>query len=191
VREAAEPARPAWLEIKSTRTARDLLWKYSGPHQRFDFRSSVMKKIALVVALPFVFWLGCPWQSDARQGTQLAKLMMAKLDNSKKLLEGIALADFNRISTSAEELLQLSRKAEWFVFKTPKFELFTNEFQRAAENVITKAKAKNIDGATLAYFELTMSCVRCHQYVREVRDARLAPAVGDVNRLAFHEGNKP
>ena len=34
-----------------------------------------------------------------------------------------------------------------------------------------KAKAKNIEGVTLAYFEMTMSCVRCHTYVREIRDA--------------------
>jgi cytochrome c556 len=49
----------------------------------------------------------------------------------------------------------------------------SNEFRRAAEKIIDKAKAKNIDGVTLAYFEMTMSCVRCHEYVREVRDVSL------------------
>ena len=29
------------------------------------------------------------------------------------------------------------------------------------------AKAKNIDGATLAYVQLTVNCVNCHKYVRE------------------------
>jgi hypothetical protein len=66
------------------------------------------------------------------------------------------------------------------VYKTPKYELQSNEFRRAAENVVAKAKLRNIDGVTLAYFELTMSCVRCHGYVREIRDARLpgGPVVG-------------
>jgi hypothetical protein len=57
--------------------------------------------------------------------------------------------------------------------KTPRYEMHSNEFQRAAETLIRKAKDKNIDGTSLAFFEMTMSCVRCHQYVREIRDARL------------------
>jgi hypothetical protein len=39
----------------------------------------------------------------------------------------------------------------------------SNEFCRAAEKVILKARAKNIDGMTLASFEMIMSCVRCHE----------------------------
>ena len=30
-----------------------------------------------------------------------------------------------------------------------------------------KAKAKNLDGATLAYVRLTMNCIECHKYVRD------------------------
>ena len=134
-----------------------------------------MKKYGIIFALAGGLIFTCPWNTSGQQGGILAKLMGEKLNNSKKVLGGIALADFNRISTSAEELLQISRKAEWFVFKTPKFELYTNEFRRSAENIISKAKDKNLDGVTLSYFELTMSCVRCHQYVREVREARVRP----------------
>ena len=91
---------------------------------------------------------------------------------SEDVLEGIARGDFKKVGGSAEKLIQLSKTAEWFVFKTPRFELHSNEFRRAAETIVDKAKQKNLDGVTLAYFDLTMSCVRCHQYVRDVRDAR-------------------
>jgi hypothetical protein len=41
---------------------------------------------------------------------------------------------------------------------------------------VKKAKDKNIDGVALAYVDVTLSCVRCHEYVREHRrDARLDP----------------
>ncbi len=113
------------------------------------------------------------WTGSAQQKSTLNKIMVEKLDNSKKILEGIALADFNKISRAGEKLIQLSKTAEWVVINTPRFELHSNEFRRAAETMIQKAEAKNLDGVTLAYFDLTMSCVRCHQYVREVRDARL------------------
>ena len=109
---------------------------------------------------------------DAFAQTQLQQLMARKLQCAQKLLEGIALSDFDKTSRQAEELLQLANRAEWLAYKTARYELHSNEFRRAAETIIQKSKAKNIDGVTLAYMDLTMSCVRCHQYVREVRDAR-------------------
>jgi cytochrome c556 len=98
--------------------------------------------------------------------------MTRKLQCAQKLLEGIALSDFDMTARNAEELMQLANRAEWAAYKTARYELHSNEFRRAAETIIQKSKAKNIDGVTLAYMDLTMSCVRCHQYVREVRDAR-------------------
>jgi len=130
-------------------------------------------KSLIALALCFAGLLGVPWTGSAQKASNLNKLMLEKLDNSKMLLEGIALGDFNKIRRSADTLIQLSKTEEWFVFKTPRYELHSNEFRRAAENIVQKARDKSLDGATLAYFELTMSCVRCHQYVREVRDARL------------------
>jgi hypothetical protein len=130
----------------------------------------------ITFAVCFSLVLGLPWTGAAqKQPGSLHKLMMEKLDKSKLLLEGIAMSDFDKISSSADALIQLSKTAEWFVFRTPRYELHSNEFRRAAENIMQKSKDKNLDGVTLAYFDLTMTCVRCHQYVREVRDAR-APA---------------
>ena len=129
------------------------------------------KLVAMFVCFAIV--LGTPWTSTAQnKPSNLNKLMLEKLTSSKVLLEGIALADFHKISGSADKLIQLSKTAEWFVFKTPRYELHSNEFRRAAENIVQKANDKNLDGVTLAYFDLTMACVRCHRYVREVRDAR-------------------
>lgn len=132
----------------------------------------------IVIALGLGLLVGTPWTSSAQRPGGLTKFMIEKLDNSKKLLEGIATSDFNKISSSAERLIQLSKTAEWFVHKTPRYEVHSNEFRRAAEGIIQKSKEKNLDGVTLAYFDLTMQCVRCHQYVREVRDAR-APRSSD------------
>jgi hypothetical protein len=131
-----------------------------------------MRKVT-AIALAWCLLVGAPWTPGTSSAQkQVANLMVEKLDNSKKLLEGIALSDFNKISTSAEKLIQLSKTAEWFVYKTPRYEMHSNEFRRAAETILQKSREKNLDGVTLAYFDLTMQCVRCHQHVREVRDAR-------------------
>lgn len=144
-----------------------------------------MKK-AILVCLFVALVVGCPWPSLARQqrGGDLGKLMQDKLNSSKALFEGIALADYNKISSSADKLIQISKTAEWIVFKTPKYELYTNEFRRAAEAISQKARNKNLDGVALAYFDMTMSCIRCHQYVREIREARL-PLQPDLTPVAL------
>jgi hypothetical protein len=132
-----------------------------------------MKRILAVGVVTFMMLgISAPPPTSA-QGKQAGTLMTQKLKNSQKLLEGIALADFKKVISSADELIQLSKTAEWRVHTTPRYELYSNEFRRAAETLIQKAQNKNIDGTTLAFFEMTMSCVRCHQYVREIRDARL------------------
>jgi hypothetical protein len=122
-----------------------------------------------------VLFLGLVGQAPAPSqttGKKVEKLMAAKLKHSQILLEGIAIGDFKKIAASAEELLELTKTEEWLMHKTPRYQMHSNEFQRAAETLIRKAKDKNIDGTTLAFFDMTMSCVRCHQHVREIRDAR-------------------
>jgi hypothetical protein len=98
--------------------------------------------------------------------------MRQKLHHSQKVLEGLATANFPMISRSAEELIQLTKSEEWHVLRTARYQLFSNEFRRTAEDLVAKAESKNLDGAALAYVEMTLSCVRCHRYVREVREAR-------------------
>ena len=109
-------------------------------------------------------------------------LMAAKLKESQTLLEGLTLNDLAKVQASAEKLLEISKAAQLRkALNTPAYENHANYFQRSAELAIEKAKAKNIDGATLAYVEMTVTCVRCHQYTREQGIGRLAPpaATGD------------
>src|SRR5262249_58123833 len=111
--------------------------------------------------------------SQDKKGSALSELMQKKLKNAQLVLEGLALGDFAKITRSAETLIQITKTEEWQVLKNPRYEMHTNEFRRAAENLVQKARDKNLDGAAFAYVELTMSCVRCHQFVRDVRDVRL------------------
>jgi hypothetical protein len=103
---------------------------------------------------------------------KVAELMRKKLQHSQKVLEGIAVSDFDMIASNADDLIRVSKAAEWHVVKTPQYEIFSNEFRRSAETLGQKARDKNLDGASLAYVELTLTCVRCHKHVREVRMAR-------------------
>src|ERR1043166_9309488 len=85
-------------------------------------------------------------QSQPVKGKIFKKLMADKLKSSQALLEGLATNNFGKLTDNAEELLRISSTEEWVAIKTPKYELFTNEFTRAAETILKKAKAKNLDG---------------------------------------------
>jgi hypothetical protein len=110
---------------------------------------------------------------DKPVASKISELMQKKLQSSQKILEGVALNDFKTISRHAEDLIQISKAAEWRVVKTPQYEVHSNEFRRIAESLVQNAKDKNLDGAALTYVELTLTCVKCHKYVREVRWAGL------------------
>jgi hypothetical protein len=102
----------------------------------------------------------------------LKALMKRKLEASQRVLEGIALNDFELLSKNADELLRISKALEFRVLKTAQYELYSDEFRRGVETLGQMAKAKNGDGAALAYVEVTLTCVKCHKHVREVRMAR-------------------
>jgi hypothetical protein len=106
---------------------------------------------------------------DVTKPAKVQELMQKKLKCSQSVLEGIALNDFDKIADNADELITISQKAEWVVVKTPQYELFSNQFRKSAESMVKNAKAKNLDGAALDYVDLTMTCVKCHKYVRETR----------------------
>ena len=114
-----------------------------------------------------------PKKLDDAIAKELSELMKRKLENSQKVLEGVAMNDFEKISKHAEELIFISKQVEWKVLKTPEYELYSNEFRRTAGDLVQKAKDKNLDGAALAYVDLTLTCVKCHKNVRETRKVRL------------------
>jgi hypothetical protein len=100
-------------------------------------------------------------------------IMQKKLTHAQKLLEGLATADLDKVGEHAKELALLSKQVEFNVLKTPQYELHANEFRRTLEDIQKGVKQKNLDAATLGYVDMTLSCVRCHKHVREVRIARL------------------
>lgn len=93
--------------------------------------------------------------------------MQRKLDDSREIVSGLAREDYDLISKSAQDLMLLSHESEWNVFQSDSYIRMSREFRGSAERLRDTANQKNLDGATLAYFEVTLNCVRCHKYVRK------------------------
>ena len=129
--------------------------------------------LALLVCLPVVSGHGDEPKVPREKGPKVSELMRKKLEHSQKVLEGVAINDFDMIAKHAEELIAISKEAEWMVLRTPQYEVRSNEFRRTAEELIKNAEDRNLDAAALSYVEMTLTCVKCHKYVREVRKVEL------------------
>lgn len=96
-----------------------------------------------------------------------AQVMQVKLKRAQAVLEALAKEDFKTLEESANSLARISRATEFLrAYKTEEYEFQTRVFQRSADALAAKAKEKNLDGATLAYMDMTMSCVACHSHFR-------------------------
>ena len=98
--------------------------------------------------------------------------MKKKLEYSEKILGGLASADFQAIGKSARSLNALNQIEKWVHGNTPEYRTQLRIFQNANEQVIRMADKENLDGAALAYVQLTLSCVNCHKVVRDVAPAK-------------------
>ena len=95
--------------------------------------------------------------------------MKVKLEDSKKILEGLTIENFDMIAKNSQAISLLSEDALWQVLQTPEYSQRSAEFRRTADRLTQAAKKKNLDAAALAYVELTMKCIDCHKYVRDQR----------------------
>jgi hypothetical protein len=112
-------------------------------------------------------WLAARGQEP--KSTARNELMRKKLDYAKGVLEGLATEDYTAISRNARALKALLDSPGWTTPALRDAESYPellNDFRRALDDLSRKAEARNIDGATLAYIQTTVTCVNCHKFVR-------------------------
>lgn len=113
------------------------------------------------------------------------ELMDLKLKHSQDLLQGIALNNFDTIKSSSAELVRIANANAFLeAYRGPEYGFYTSSFRRITESLNSKAKDENIDGVMIAYNELTLSCLKCHQAMRDKKfDAKLERPGGPVATL--------
>ena len=109
-----------------------------------------------------------PLAGDGPQPDQVAIFMRAKLAHADHVLEGLAIEDYEMIERAAQELSLASLDSNWQVLQTEDYVRQSAEFRRSCDLLKKAAQDKNLDGATLAWMDVTLKCVQCHKYVRDV-----------------------
>jgi hypothetical protein len=103
------------------------------------------------------------------QQSPVEALMKAKAGYAHRLLDAVVLGDLDTVRDQAFRLKAVAGTADWNVMNTQEYVRETEAFILAADRLLQSAASKNTEAAALAYVEVTLSCVRCHRYVRANR----------------------
>ena len=92
--------------------------------------------------------------------------MEKKMEYAQSILRGLATDDLDQVAETAEQMRLLS-KVEGFVRgKKPGYRIQLQVFELANREIERLAKADNLEGAAMAFHQLTTSCVSCHTLIR-------------------------
>jgi cytochrome c556 len=98
--------------------------------------------------------------------------MKQKLELSQNILAGLTQGDFEAVELNAQRMNIVNYLEKWMAADKPQYADYKRQlsyFELANREILRQAKAKNIEGAMLAYNQLSISCVQCHQVVRDTK----------------------
>lgn len=95
--------------------------------------------------------------------------MEKKLEYTQNIVAGLTEADYDKISSNAGDMDAVGNLETWFRADNPEYKRQASYFEFANRELVRQAEEKNLDGATLAYNQLMVSCVACHKIVRDAK----------------------
>lgn len=99
----------------------------------------------------------------------VGKIMRQKLELAQDILEGVTTEDYKKILESTAPLIALTHRADWKTIDRPEYLGFSMEFRRTIDQLADSARRQSNDGVAYAYVQMTMACVQCHRFVRDVK----------------------
>ena len=125
--------------------------------------------------------------AQSKRNRAAKEFMREKLELTQGVLEGLAVENYDLIIVKGAKISAMTKEMDWRIFENPNYEQQSATFRRHVDSLVTAAREKNLDAATLAYVRVTMSCVDCHKLVRgkliASGDALQAPALMSQLRL--------
>jgi hypothetical protein len=156
---------------------------------RFRYDITAMKKddsmrfFTFVVSIALVVSVGLLAQEPVEKKTQKAETegvvpqvtvekpisfwMEQKLGLSKSMLESLTKGDFKALEQDAEKMRLLGKIEALVRRKNSDYRQQMRNFEFANQELVRMSKRKNVEGALLAFNQMTSSCVACHVLLRE------------------------
>jgi hypothetical protein len=94
--------------------------------------------------------------------------MRLKLQASNHILEGLVVDDMKKVNTGARMLLEMSVEEHWRASNDMLYLQHSRTFRDSVKKLQEKASKNSLDGAALAWMDVTLNCIQCHEWVRNV-----------------------
>ncbi|NIP86015.1 MAG: hypothetical protein GTO03_10810 [Planctomycetales bacterium] len=108
---------------------------------------------------------GAPAEKEERPGGSV--WMRTKIKYAQNVLSALATSDFAVIQENAERMNAITQLEKWARGKDTDYQTQLGFFRHANRELSRQASRKNLDGATLAFMQVTASCVNCHRHLRD------------------------
>jgi len=102
------------------------------------------------------------------KASPLSGFMRLKLQASNHILEGLVIDDMKKVNTGASMLLEMSVEEHWRASNDMLYLQHSRTFRDSVKKLQEKAKKNSLDGAALAWMDVTLNCIQCHEWVRNV-----------------------
>lgn len=124
------------------------------------------RTVAFVLAVLLMTLVFVPRAAAEEEEDDKMSLMRKKLGQTQRILEGLTTEDYELIAKNARKLNKLTVLEKWVRANTLEYKSQLSMFQQANRELIRFADEENLDGAALAYVQLTLTCVNCHKQIR-------------------------
>ena len=115
-------------------------------------------------------------EDPAQKKSTIQQYMRLKMDASSEILEGIVMENPALIKQGGNALLEMSKAEKFQVLTDREYRLHNRQFREAVDRLLAAADKEGYDKAALAWFDVTISCVDCHDHVRKTAPASGSPA---------------
>jgi hypothetical protein len=126
-----------------------------------------LRRLRITSSLAFLLILAVPLRAQDESAKRSSLWMKQKVQASQAILTGLANADFEAMRQNAEAMNAVEAFEKWLRADSPGYRTQLRLFEFADRELIRAAREKNLDAATLAFNQLTISCVNCHKIVRD------------------------
>lgn len=96
-------------------------------------------------------------------------LMRDKLSHMQGVLDGVVTEEYEKIGEHAEMLRMIGQAASWQAMDTEEYRVHSKRYARLASRLTQAAEKEDHNAVLLQYLQLNISCVDCHQYIRQNR----------------------
>jgi hypothetical protein len=132
--------------------------------RRFGFSLSL---IVIAVVAGTLFARYSVGQEQDPDSLSRRDFMRMKLNYTQNILEGLTTRDFGLIISGAEEFERITQAEAWNSNDFADYQKISDELRSVASHLKKAGQKSNLEAAALRYFELTMKCMDCHQYLRK------------------------